>query len=55
MKQAMLPVMCSWDHVGLYWGVHPDVLDKIKGEHRRNIEACFTEMIAEWLTNPSVI
>lgn len=50
----MACVMTHWYDIGLQWGIDPDTLDKIKSTHKRDLDACFTDMIAEWLTQPLV-
>lgn len=51
VRQAMSAVMINWYSIGLHWGIHVDVLDQIKANHRKDLDACFTSAIAEWLTN----
>ena len=52
VKQAMQEVTTNCYSIGLHWGIDPTVLDQIKMDNRRDVEARFTSIIAEWLKNP---
>ena len=51
VREALACVMHKWYDIGLHWGIIADALDRIKESHRRDLEACFTDMIAQWLNN----
>ena len=42
----------KWYKVGLGLGVRLPRLDAIKAENSNDLDACYTEMLKEWLNNP---
>lgn len=47
-------VMHKWYNIGLHLGIISDNLDRIQETYGRDMEACYTDMIAEWLNNKYV-
>ena len=52
VQKAVWDARSKWYDVGVELLISPDTLDAIKENERYNCDACFREMLKEWLRRP---